>query len=345
MRKIAIRSFLLSLFMLAMSAASFGQIGVSITIAPPALPVYEQPICPGDGYIWTPGYWAWDPDAGDYYWVPGTWVLAPEVGFLWTPPWWGWSGGFYLFHAGYWGPHIGFYGGINYGFGYFGHGFEGGRWEGGHFFYNRAVWNVNTTVIHNVYENRVNVREVNHVSYNGGRGGIEDRPTREEEAAEHERHVGAVGDQVRHEQTARSNPQFRSKANGGRPPVAATSRPGEFGGHEAAPAKGGGSHTAVHPKELPPTEHVSAPKTGNAKTDQKYQQQAERLAAKQDQERQKLQQKQDQEHQRLAQQKASEARTQQVEQKHQRQTQQLQQKHQQQQQHLQTRQQSSSRKK
>src|ERR1017187_5997813 len=23
---------------------------------PPALPVYEQPLCPGDGYLWTPGY-------------------------------------------------------------------------------------------------------------------------------------------------------------------------------------------------------------------------------------------------------------------------------------------------
>src|SRR5579863_3333704 len=137
MRTIAIRSLLLSLFMLAMSAASFGQVGVSITIAPPVLPVYEQPACPGDGYIWTPGYWAWDDADGDYYWVPGTWVEAPEVGFLWTPGYWGWGNGFYLFHAGYWGPHIGFYGGINYGFGYFGHGFVGGRWDGGHFFYNR----------------------------------------------------------------------------------------------------------------------------------------------------------------------------------------------------------------
>ena len=68
------------------SSAQVG-VGISVTFGPPALPVYEQPICPGDGYIWTPGYWAWDPDAGDYYWVPGTWILAPEVGYLWTPPW------------------------------------------------------------------------------------------------------------------------------------------------------------------------------------------------------------------------------------------------------------------
>jgi hypothetical protein len=356
MRNIAIRSFLLTLFMLAMSAASFGQVRFSITFAPPALPVYEQPVCPGDGYLWTPGYWAWDDDAGDYYWVPGTWVEAPEVGFLWTPGYWGWGDGVYLFHAGYWGPHVGFYGGVNYGFGYFGHGFEGGRWDHDHFFYNRAVLNVNVN-IHNVYEERVNVRSESHVSYNGGEGGIRERPTREEDAAEHERHRAPVSDQVRHEQTARTNPELRASANHGKPPIAATGRPGAFNDREAVKAKeaggaynppanrsggggGGGKNTnAVHPKELPPAQRYEPPKTGNQKTDQKYQQQAQKLATQQDKQRQQLQQKQDQEHQRLTKQNAPPARTQQVEQKHQQQTQQLQQQHQQQQQHLQTRQQ------
>ena len=83
-------------------------------------------------------------DAG-YYWVPGVWVQPPSVGLLWTPAWWGWENGAYLFHAGYWGPHVGFYGGINYGFGYGGVGFFGGEWRGGAFFYNRTVANVNVT--------------------------------------------------------------------------------------------------------------------------------------------------------------------------------------------------------
>ncbi|MGB0105593.1 MAG: hypothetical protein WBP51_15420, partial [Candidatus Sulfotelmatobacter sp.] len=121
---------------------------MAIRIGPPALPVYEQPLCPGDGYLWTPGYWAYDYDASDYYWVPGTWVMAPETGFLWTPAYWGWGGDGFVFYDGYWGPHIGFYGGINYGFGYFGVGFEGGRWDNGHFFYNRSVNNVNMNEIH-----------------------------------------------------------------------------------------------------------------------------------------------------------------------------------------------------
>src|SRR5580698_2183752 len=131
-----IRPFLLAIAMLFLSSASFAQIGVAITIAPPALPVYEQPVCPGDGYIWTPGYWGWGDDG--YYWVPGTWVEAPEVGFFWTPGYWGWGGSSFVWYDGYWGLTVGFYGGINYGFGYFGHGFYGGYWNGGRFWYNRA---------------------------------------------------------------------------------------------------------------------------------------------------------------------------------------------------------------
>ena len=366
MRKIAIRTILLGIFMFAMSAASFGQVNIQVSFAPPALPVYEQPICPGEGYIWTPGFWAWDADGDDYYWVPGTWVLAPQVGFLWTPGYWGWGGGFYVFHAGYWGPRVGFYGGINYGFGYFGRGFEGGRWDHDHFFYNRAVSNVNVTVIHNVYEERVNERVVNRVSYNGGEGGIRERATREEEQAEHERHVGPVADQVRHEQTARENRDLRASSNHGKPPIAATPRPGEFKEHGVAPAReaGGaynppanrGGHpsgnesrgagnntsrnsTAVHVKDLPPRPQFNPPNTGNQKYDQKYQQQQQKLATRQDQERQKLQQKQDLEHQRLTKQNANDARNQQVEQRHQQQTQQLQQRHEQQQQNMQTKQQ------
>src|SRR5271156_3546720 len=350
MRTFAIRSLLLSLFMLAMSAASFGQVGVSITLAPPELPVYEQPVCPGDGYLWTPGYWAYTDD-GEYYWVPGTWVLAPEVGFLWTPGYWGWGDGGYVFYDGYWGQQVGFYGGINYGFGYFGHGFEGGRWDNGHFFYNRAVLNVNVNVIHNVYNTRVNETTVTRVSFNGGNGGTNARASAQEEAAAHERHIPPVAAQTEHVQAARSNPELRASANHGKPPVAATAKPGELkGGGVVAAREGGAVHEAaarpennaaarpnpaVHPNDLPAAERPAPPNTGNAKTDKKYQQQQNKLQAQQDKERQNLQQKQDQDHQKLTQQKANDSRKQQVEQQHQQQTQQLAQKHTQQQQQLQ----------
>ncbi len=363
-------TLLFALIVLCLSAASFAQIGVAITIGPPPLPVYEQPLCPGDGYIWTPGYWAYDYDIDDYYWVPGTWVMAPEIGFLWTPAWWGWEGGRFLFHDGYWGPHVGFYGGISYGFGYFGDGYEGGRWDHDHFFYNRSVNNINITNIHNVYNTTViHENTVNRVSYNGGNGGIDRRPRPEEEAAARDRHIAPVADQTRHMQEARSNPQQRASVNMGRPAVAATPRPAEFKGRDVVaareaggpyhpPANRGGNQprpenrpennvprpsTPVHPRDLPAVQRPAAPNTGNPKLDQKYQQQQEKQFAKQQQERDKLQQKQEQEHQRLAQQNANAARQQQVEQRHQQQTQQLQQKHQQQQQQLQQKVQQASR--
>src|ERR1035437_1462912 len=112
--------FLLALLILAIPAVSFAQVGVAISIGPPALPVYEQPICPGDGYLWTPGYWAYDDSVSDYYWVTVTWVLVPDEGYLWRPRYSGRGGGGYYFNEGCWGPEVGFYGGINYGFGYFG---------------------------------------------------------------------------------------------------------------------------------------------------------------------------------------------------------------------------------
>ncbi|MEW9624879.1 YXWGXW repeat-containing protein [Rhodanobacter geophilus] len=154
---------------------------VSVRVAPPPLPVYVQPPIPGPGYIWTPGYWAWGD--GGYYWVPGAWVLAPFVGALWTPGYWGWSGGVYIFHAGYWGRHVGFYGGINYGYGYGGHGYDGGYWRGGGFYYNRSVNHVTNNITH-VYSrtviNRGNIG--NRISYNGGPHGIAARATPQQQA-------------------------------------------------------------------------------------------------------------------------------------------------------------------
>ena len=370
MRILAMRVMLsLAIAVLAMSTAAFGQVRISVTFGPPPLPVYEQPLCPGDGYIWTPGYWAWSDDDDDYYWVPGTWVLAPEVGFLWTPPYWAWGDGGFVFYDGYWGPHVGFYGGINYGFGYFGEGFEGGRWEHDHFYYNRTVTNVNVTNIHNVYNTTVvnNTTTVNRISYNGGPGGVNAHPTPQQEAVAHERHLPPAPAQVQHVQAARQNPEFRASANHGKPPVAATAKPGVFSGREAIPARaaGGPYHppanqratqaraengsrpaeengsrptNPVHPNELAPLEHPAPSNTGNSKADKKFQQQQQKLAQQQEKERQKLQNQQEKEHQQFAQQNANEARRQQMEQRHQQQTQQLQQRQQQQQQRLQQRQ-------
>jgi len=202
--------------------ASFAGVFISVNIAPPALPVYTQPICPGDGYLWNPGYWAYGPEG--YYWVPGVWVQPPSVGLLWTPGYWGWGGGAYLFHAGYWGPHVGFYGGINYGFGYGGAGFYGGRWDGGHFAYNTAVVNVNRTVIRNTYVENVHVNNTvinNRTSFNGGSGGIQARPNAQEASYERENHIQPTAEQQQHVQLAHADRSNFASANGGHPQHAA----------------------------------------------------------------------------------------------------------------------------
>jgi hypothetical protein len=329
----SIRSSLFALALLALSAAAFGQIGVSISLAPPELPTYEQPLCPGDGYLWTPGYWAYaDADTG-YYWVPGAWVMAPEPGFLWTPGYWGWGGNGYAFNEGYWGLHVGFYGGVSYGYGYFGEGYEGGRWQDGHFFYNRSVNNVNITNIHNVYNTTIVHNNETRVSYNGGTGGIDRRPTAQEESFSHERHIPPVAAQNEHAQTARANPEQRAPViHGG--PAAAAARP-EAARLENARPENAAARPVVHPNDLPARQPFAAPNTGNAARDQKLQQQHTQMIAKQDNERQQLQQKQDQQHQRQATQKTNEAGQQQLEKQHQQQTQKLQQKHAQQDQKMQ----------
>jgi hypothetical protein len=213
MRKTGVlKWFLMALLVFAIPAVSHAQVsigvGISVHIGPPPLRVYAQPICPGPGYLWTPGYWAYG-DAG-YYWVPGVWVVAPHPGLLWTPGYWGFAGGVYAWHVGYWGPHVGFYGGINYGFGYGGVGFGGGEWRGGHFFYNTAVTHVNVN-IHNTYVNRtVIVNNNTHVAFNGGPDGVHAEPTAAEMAAAHEQHFQATSAQMNHEHTAMANPGNRA---------------------------------------------------------------------------------------------------------------------------------------
>ena len=217
---------------------SLSQLSVSISFAPPELPVYEQPLCPGDGYLWTPGYWAYADNDYGYYWVPGTWVMAPEQGLLWTPAYWSWGGNGYIFNNGYWGQQVGFYGGVSYGYGYYGDGYQGGRWQNGQFYYNRSASNVNVTNIHNVYNTTIiNNTTINRVSYNGGNGGISARPTPQQESVAHERHIAPVAAQTQHAQEARTNPEQRAAVNHGTPAVAATPKPGAFNDRAAVHAK------------------------------------------------------------------------------------------------------------
>jgi hypothetical protein len=239
------RLWAVSLLLCAAPAVALAQIslGVSVAVAPPELPVYDQPPIPGDGYIWTPGYWAYGDDG--YYWVPGTWVEPPQPEYLWTPGYWGWSNGAFIFNGGYWGRQVGYYGGVSYGFGYGGNGWEGGRWQDGHLFYNQAVVNVGTTHMNNVYNETIvnNRTNITRVSYNGGPGGTHAEATPQQQTYAHQTHLEATPQQRQHFEAARSDRSLLASVNHGKPAVAATARPGAFTGPNVVGARAAG---AVH---------------------------------------------------------------------------------------------------
>ncbi len=239
--------------------------GIRADIKPPPLPNYDQPPIPAPGYMWTPGYWAWN--NYDYYWVPGTWVEPPQEGLLWTPGYWGYDGGAYVYNRGYWGPHVGFYGGVSYGFGYDGAGYEGGRWDHGQFFYNRSVNNIGSVHVTDVYEKTVVINNVtaNRASFNGP-GGTEAKPTAEEEADRKETHVPPTDSQVQHARTASMKSDLFESTNHGRPAIAATVRPAAFTGPGVVKAKPNGV-APVHPVSVTPNgvEPEKKPETGQQK--------------------------------------------------------------------------------
>jgi hypothetical protein len=247
--------------MLVATAQAQVSVNIRVNIAPPPLPYYEQPAIPAEGYIWVPGYWYWDPSQDDYYWVPGTWVEPPQPELLWTPAYWSWVEGRYVFHPGYWAREVGFYGGIDYGYGYTGEGYLGGRWENGAFFYNRAVNNIENVRITKVYNQAVVVNNrSNNVSFNGGRGGTAARPTSQQEAVAKERHVEATPVQRQHVETASKDRALFSKQNHGEPAVAATPRAGVFQGAGVSR----GSHTPVATKSKNDVPSTGAEKSGPA---------------------------------------------------------------------------------
>jgi hypothetical protein len=242
----SMRLMLLAFAISLIPASSYAGVFISVGFAPPVMPIYVQPVCPAPNLMWTPGYWAYGPDG--YYWVPGAWVPAPYIGALWTPGYWGWGGGLYAWHPGYWGLHVGYYGGVNYGFGYMGIGFAGGAWRGGGFAYNTAVMHVNTTVIHNTYIDNTIVRNNtivnnNHVGYSGGPGGINHPMTAEERTYSNEPHVAATSFQTQHEQTARSDRGAYFNNNHGHPANVAVARPLQAENHPAPQPRAMGSQS------------------------------------------------------------------------------------------------------
>lgn len=264
-------------------------IGITVSFGPPAIPYYVQPAAPGPNYIWTPGYWAYDPNNAwgpnnGYYWVPGTWVFAPQAGLLWTPGYWGWNGIAFVFNSGFWGTQVGWYGGVNYGYGYYGRGYDGGRWHDNQFVYNVAVTNVNRTYIRNVYNDpSVRVSTWNRTSYNGGRGGLAYRAPANMAAIRNQRAYGPTNVQIQHAHYAATNRANFVVQNHGRPEQPAMTHPIQHAyapqahaapqQHYAAPvqhAYAAPQHNAAPQAHAAPAQHYAAPQQQHAAPAQHY---------------------------------------------------------------------------
>ena len=94
-------------------------------------PVYEQPPCPGDGYVWVEGYWY--PRGPRSYWHSGYWRAPAYFGYRGGP---GYGHGYVRGNG--WSGHAGYDRGGHYNHGrYYGNEFrheEGrGRHEEGHY--------------------------------------------------------------------------------------------------------------------------------------------------------------------------------------------------------------------
>lgn len=92
-----VRNLALALALVAGSAA-FAQVSINIMIAPP-IPLHEVAHTLPPGYVWAPGYWAWNNDR--YVWVRGRTILQ-RTGYRWQPDSWEQRNGNYYRQAGRW---------------------------------------------------------------------------------------------------------------------------------------------------------------------------------------------------------------------------------------------------
>ena len=253
------------------ATGSGGAPGVTIMSddPPPPLPEYDQPPIPSAGYLWAPGYWAWNNE--DYYWVPGTWVEPPQPGLLWTPGYWAFANGVYGYHRGYWGSHVGYYGGVDYGYGYGGAGYAGGYWNGDRLYYNSTVNNFGSVRVENVYEKAApNNPNNGRMSFNGP-GGVVARPTAQDEEFAREKRIPPTKGQIDHAHTASVTTGLFESNNHGKPSIAATAKPAAFTGPGVVPAKEGGApvHRVNEPSNGEPNKATPSPEPSGANAPQK----------------------------------------------------------------------------
>jgi len=92
--------FLAGASLLAASSTALSGVDVNIVIGvPPPVAVVETVPAPRPGYVYAPGYWAWNGQR--HIWVRGR-TIVERPGYTWVPDRWESDGGRYRFVQGYW---------------------------------------------------------------------------------------------------------------------------------------------------------------------------------------------------------------------------------------------------
>ena len=96
-RKLLVTSLLAAGTVVAPHVA-MSRVNVDVAIGPPA-PRYEVVPAPRHGYIWAPGYWAWD--GHRHVWHSGRWIRERH-GHHWVADRWERRGDHWYFQGGHW---------------------------------------------------------------------------------------------------------------------------------------------------------------------------------------------------------------------------------------------------
>ena len=81
-------------------AAAQASMNLGLTIGtPPPAPIYEAVPAPRSGYVWAPGFWAWE--GGRHVWRTGYW-MPERRGYHWVPDRWAQEHGGWRHEQGHW---------------------------------------------------------------------------------------------------------------------------------------------------------------------------------------------------------------------------------------------------
>ena len=215
-----IRSFvsvLLSFGAMALASPSFSQTGISVAVAPPALPVLAyRPNWISD-HVWMPNDWVYGSE--NPQWIPGTWIM---LGVLETPGYLGGAAVARVWRAGYGKADIRLQvTGLEQIVGEYDREYQ----PNGVFSYSPTLNKFSSNSLIKL-DGNVSDTSLSAVRYSGGRGAI----------TAQEQPIPAPALQIQNQQAARTNHPPVAPSKRGKSAIAAIPKPGDFS-HGVVPGK------------------------------------------------------------------------------------------------------------